>query len=75
MTRRQQYAVCIKNRGYPAALEVRQIYRLLSDPAAERRKQVRVIDESDDDCLYSATYFLPIELPQGVGRIFSRRSA
>ncbi len=75
MTRRQQYVVCIKNRGYPAALEVRKLYRLLSDPAAERRKQVRVIDESGEDYLYPATYFLPIDLPLELSRIFSRRSA
>jgi hypothetical protein len=75
MRRRQNYAICIKNRGYPASLEVRKVYRLLADPEAERRKQVRVIDESGEDYLFPATYFVPIDLPRDVGRIFRRRSA
>jgi hypothetical protein len=42
---RSGYAVCVKNRGYRASLELRKIYRVSRDPA-RRLGLVRVVDES-----------------------------
>ena len=61
-----QFAVCIRNQGYPASLEVRKIYQVLPDSAAAQRQHVRVIDESGDDYLYPVDYFVLIELPPAV---------
>lgn len=61
-----QFAICIKNRNYPASLEVRKIYRVVPDAAAAAHKQMRVIDESGEDYLYPADYFVSIRLPQAV---------
>jgi hypothetical protein len=61
-----QFAVCIKNRDFPASLELRKIYRVVPDDAAAAHKQVRVIDESGEDYLYPAEYFVSIRLPQAV---------
>jgi len=58
-----QFAVCIKNEGYPASLEVRKIYQVLSDAAAASHRLVRVIDESGEDYLYPADYFVSLVLP------------
>jgi hypothetical protein len=41
----------------------RRIYTVLSDPSAEARGFLRVIDESDEDYLYPADWFVPVELP------------
>ncbi|MFZ0321351.1 MAG: hypothetical protein WAL56_19670 [Candidatus Sulfotelmatobacter sp.] len=59
-----RFVLCVRNRDYPASLELRKVYRLLSDEQASRRRQVRVIDESGEDYLYPEEYFVPIKLPQ-----------
>lgn len=60
------YAICVKNDGYPASLEVRKVYQVLPDDWATQHGLVRIIDESGEDYLYSNDYFVPIELPQAV---------
>jgi hypothetical protein len=61
-----RFAICIQNTEYPAALEVRKIYQVLPDDDAAQLQYLRVIDESGEDYLYPADYFLPIELPRPV---------
>ncbi len=56
-----QFVVCVRNEGCED-LELRKIYRSLPDKAAVEDGYVRVIDESGEDYLYPADYFLPIEL-------------
>lgn len=75
MARLYRYVVCVKNRGNPAALEVRKIYRVLDDTSAASRGLLRVIDESGEDYLYPERYFVPIQVPREVARTFSSRSA
>lgn len=74
MAKPHQYAVCVNNRGYAAALEVRKIYRLLKDSVAEDRGLVRIVDESGEDYLYPASFFVPIEVPREAARAFSKTS-
>ncbi len=62
----RRVAVCVKNDGYPASLEVRKLYQLLPDPTAARHGQVRVIDESGEDHLYPSSYFVALDLPLAV---------
>ena len=57
-----QFVVCVKNEGYVASLEPRKIYRVLPDRDAQAHQLVRVIDESGEDYLFPADYFLPITL-------------
>jgi len=66
-----QFVVCIKNDGYPASLELRKIYKVVADARAAEHGQTRVIDESGEDYLYPASYFVPIELPEAVEIAFS----
>jgi hypothetical protein len=75
MAKTYRYGVCIDNRGYKAALELRKIYRFVRDQSATARGLVRVIDESGEDYLYPERYFVPIEVPTAVVRSFSKRSA
>ena len=60
---RRQFAVCVRNEGYEASLELRKIYEVLSDAGAARHRQIRVIDESGEDYLFPASWFTPIALP------------
>jgi hypothetical protein len=67
-SRMTRFAVCVNNRGYPASLELHKIYRVLSDEDAEAEGDLRVIDESGEDYLYSANRFVEIKPPQPVRR-------
>lgn len=49
-----------------ASLEQNKIYVALPDEEAEQHGQVRVIDESGEDYLFSADRFVAIELPAAV---------
>jgi len=66
--RTPHFAVCVDNRGYPASLELHKIYRVLPDADAAAEGDLRVIDESGEDYLYSADRFVEIEPPQTVRR-------
>ncbi|MFN2454274.1 MAG: hypothetical protein ABR577_08640 [Pyrinomonadaceae bacterium] len=61
-----QFAVCVNNAGYPASLELHKIYRVLPDDDAAQDGDVRVVDESGEDYLYPAEYFVAIEVPHEV---------
>jgi len=65
----QGYAVCIRNAGYAASLEVRKLYPVLDDPDAETNDLIRVIDESGEGYLYPKRYFVEVSLPRSLPRI------
>lgn len=64
-----QFAICINNSEYPASLELHKIYRVLTDEDAEQDGDLRVIDESGEDYLFPADYFMLLELPAEVQRV------
>ncbi len=57
-----RFLVCIRNDGYPEALELRKLYRVLPDPTAAKIGFVRVIDESEEDYLYPRGFFASVRL-------------
>ena len=71
----KHFVLCIKNRGYPASLETRKIYRALPDDKAESHGLLRVVDESGEDFLYPSRLFIPIDVPKGATRLFVGASA
>jgi hypothetical protein len=62
------FVVCVDNHDFPVALELHKIYRTLPDEDAAMDGDLRVIDESGEDYLYPASYFLPIRLPRDTER-------
>jgi len=62
------FAVCLRNEGFAAALEVRKLYPVLSDPTAAANDLIRVIDESGEDYLYPANLFREVTLPADLQR-------
>jgi hypothetical protein len=70
-SRDKHFAICVKNRA-AEDLELRKVYRVLQDTVAAADGYVRVIDESGEDYLYPADYFVPIELPQKARRAWSK---
>ena len=59
-----QFAVCVRNDGYPGSLQLRRLYQVLPDSHAAQRRMVRVIDESGEDFLYPSDYLVPVNVPR-----------
>ena len=57
------FVVCVDNSDYPASLELHKIYRTVPDEDAEADGDVRIVDESGEDYLYSQDRFVPIRVP------------
>ncbi len=70
-SKRTGFVLCINNNSYEASLEPRKIYRLVEDAKAEARALVRVIDDSGEDYLYPADFFVPIEIPDKAAPAFA----
>ena len=61
-----EFVICIGNDGNSASLIVGKVYRVLPDTEARAHGLLRVIDEDWSEphgYLYSASMFVPIELP------------
>ena len=68
------FVACVDNSGYLASLELHKIYRVIPDEDAAQDGDIRVIDESGEDYLYSADRFIPIEVPKTLERSILRAS-
>jgi len=68
------FVICIDNSGYPVSLELHKVYRVLPDERAAADDYLRVVDESGEDYLYSASRFVAVELPRQVERSLLRKA-
>lgn len=68
-TQRARFVLCTDNSGFPAALEVRKLYRVLPDAAAKKRGLLRIVDESGEDYLYPSDLFVPIDVSASTARL------
>ena len=69
-----EFVICIGNDGNSASLIVGKVYRILPNAEARAHNLLRVIDEDrsePDGYLYSASMFVPIELPDVAKRALS----
>jgi hypothetical protein len=57
-----KFVLCIRNDGSDD-LEPRKLYQVLPDRAAAQTGYIRIIDESGEDYLYPADYFVALRLP------------
>jgi hypothetical protein len=65
--RRSRFVLCLRNDGADD-LEPRKVYQVLPDAAAAREGFARVVDESGEDYLYPAEFFVRVKLPASVSR-------
>ena len=63
-----RFAVCIKNEGYKASLELGKLYRVIPDKDADAHGLIRVVDESGEDYAFAANRFHALEVPLVVRR-------
>jgi hypothetical protein len=64
---KRRYVVCVYTEG-AEDLELRKLYQVREDEAAERRGHLRVVDESGEDYLYPKEFFAPVEVPDATER-------
>jgi len=57
-----KFVICVDNSDYPVSLERRKIYEVLPDADAAKIEHIRVVDESGEDYLYPASYFIDANL-------------
>jgi hypothetical protein len=72
---RVRFAVCIKNKGYEASLDIGKIYRVVPDPDAEKRGYLRIVDESGEDYGYSLDRFFALDLPKPLEKALARAAS
>jgi hypothetical protein len=70
-----RFAICVDNSEYPGSLELHKLYRVILDEDAKKDGDLRIIDESGEDYLYSADYFLLIDLPFGIAQSLNKSFA
>ena len=70
-----RFVICVDNSEYPVSLELHKIYRVIPDKEAQTDGDMRIIDESGEDYLFPADYFIPVDLPQTVVRALNKSFA
>ncbi len=64
-----RFVICINNGGYVDDLKVRTVYQMLPDESAAKSDYVRIVDETGEDYLYPAAYFVSVEVPREVEEV------
>jgi len=59
-----EFVVCLNNKNYETSLEKRKLYEVIQDPEALKHNQIRVIDESGEDYLFSKDIFMAVPLSE-----------
>jgi len=70
-----RFVVCIDNSDYESSLELHKIYPVVSDPGAARDGDLRIVDESGEDYLYSAARFVAIDVPMALERTMLKKAS
>jgi hypothetical protein len=64
----RRYVVCI-HADDAGDLEIRKLYEVQTDASAAARGYLRVVDESGEDYLYPADWFVAIDVPREADRV------
>ncbi len=70
-----RFAICVENSEYPVSLELHKAYRMLYDKEAANEGYLRIIDESGEDYLHPADFFVVISVSRETTRALSRSFA
>ena len=59
-----KYVMCINNKAYPYDLTLHKVYKIIPDERGEKLGDVRVVDESGEDYLFPAKFFVAVTVPE-----------
>lgn len=60
------FAVCLANDGHETSLFRNKIYALVENSEARADGDLRVVDETGEDYLYPAEWFIAVDVPAPV---------
>jgi len=69
-TPHSKFVICVRPGG-AEDLVARKAYQALQDQKAAKEGYLRIVDESGEDYLYPAEFFVPVKLPASVMRELS----
>ncbi len=64
-----KFVVCVETGDY-TDLQLRKLYRVKSDRSSAAEGYVRVVDDSEEDYLYPADWFMPVPLSSTAAKAF-----
>ncbi len=64
-----KFVLCINNKNCDD-LTLLKVYQILIDESAYKDNYLRLIDDSGEDYLYPASYFVSVELPEEAKSLF-----
>ena len=70
-----RFVVCIDNADYEASIELHKIYPVVPDPDAAQDGDLRIVDESGEDYLYSTDRFVAIDVPKSLERAMLKQAS
>ena len=68
----ERFVVCVANAGYETSLHRNKIYAVIADAEAADDGDIRIIDETGEDYLYPADWFIAIDVPDTVQKSVSQ---
>ncbi len=68
---RAAFVLCLENGEYDAELLVGKVYRTAKPEKNDRPADLRVVDESGEDYLYPAKWFVPVALSAKAKRVLA----
>jgi hypothetical protein len=68
-----RFAICVDNGGYDDDLRLGTVYQILPDELAAKSHDLRVIDETGEDYIYPAAYFVFIQVPPEAEQVLLTR--
>ncbi len=57
------FAICINANTHGGDLRLHTVYPVIPDPKSEEHGYIRIIDDSGEDYIYPADYFVIVTLP------------
>jgi hypothetical protein len=64
------YVMCIANGGNVASLTLRRVYKVIPDEKAERRKMIKLVDDTEEAYWFPTSCFVPVQIPQEAEQTF-----
>jgi len=67
---KNHFVLCIRNDDCDD-LEPRKIYQVIDDSVAAMEGYIRILDESGEDYLYPANFFVAMEVPKDAAKLLA----
>jgi hypothetical protein len=70
-----KYVMCMNNAGYLVSLTRRRVYKNIASEQEAQGGWVRVVDDTEEDYLFPASRFVPVQIPQEAEQDFDLEPA